>query len=115
MINNKGYPRLIDFGLAKRVNRSNRARTQCGTLQYMAPETITGEKYDCAVDWWALGVTLYVLLAGRLPFQSCQSRAPFVPELKGGDDCAYFGEQVDYNAKLEVDDITEVDDWTTTF
>ncbi|XP_054273170.1 cAMP-dependent protein kinase catalytic subunit gamma-like [Macrosteles quadrilineatus] len=64
-----GYIKLADFGQCLRVDGRDRAWTLTGTPEYMAPEIINRQGYDCAVDWWALGVTLYEICAGRRPFK----------------------------------------------
>ncbi|MFH5805023.1 protein kinase [Alienimonas sp. DA493] len=69
-----GAPKVADFGLAKRV-RDERGRpvgagghVLAGTPHFMAPETFAGEPAAPAADVWALGVTYFLMLTGRLPF-----------------------------------------------
>ena len=61
--------KLCDFGWAKELTVNNRS-TFCGTVEYMAPEIVGSEKYDCSVDVWSLGILLYELLMGHSPFKS---------------------------------------------
>ncbi|RUS81560.1 hypothetical protein EGW08_010690 [Elysia chlorotica] len=61
--------KLVDFGLsAVCQDCSSVLTTQCGSPLYAAPELFAGRKYGKPVDIWSLGVCLYALLAGRLPF-----------------------------------------------
>jgi tetratricopeptide (TPR) repeat protein len=61
--------KIMDFGLAKMVEEVRRASTVIGgTPYYMAPEQALGETVDHRADLYALGVTLFELLTGRVPF-----------------------------------------------
>ena len=69
-IDQAGYVKLGDFGFAKILSDSNKTYTFCGTPGYVAPENILAHGYNYSVDWWGLGVLLYVLLTGRQPFST---------------------------------------------
>ena len=81
MVTPEGRSKVLDFGLAKRLRdaeaaeatRSQGSLTQAGsvvgTLHYMPPEVLQGEPADARSDLWALGVMLYEMAAGRLPFR----------------------------------------------
>ena len=61
--------KIMDFGLAKMMEEVRRAATVIGgTPYYMAPEQAAGESVDHRADLYAFGVTLFELLAGRVPF-----------------------------------------------
>lgn len=62
--------RISDFGLAKSVNPLTLHATAAGTLSFKAPEAFKTEKSDsCAGDVWSLGVTMYLLMTDKLPYQ----------------------------------------------
>ena len=64
-----GSVRLSDFGVAKLLDAdSTTSATMHGTVAYLAPEQVRGEAIDHRADLWALGVTLYEMIAGRRPF-----------------------------------------------
>jgi serine/threonine protein kinase len=63
----RGYIKLVDFGLAKRV-KSGITWTLCGTPDYMAPEIVNNKGHGCPVDWWALGTIIYEMIDGYPPF-----------------------------------------------
>lgn len=67
LLDSNGYAKLCDYGFAKFV--LGRTMTLCGTPEYVAPEVIGLGGYDRMVDWWALGVLTYELIAGRTPFE----------------------------------------------
>ncbi|KAE8636139.1 hypothetical protein XENTR_v10002854 [Xenopus tropicalis] len=69
LLDRDGYLKIVDFGLSKdRFGYSDRTNTMCGTKTYMAPEIYLKLGYGMAADWWALGITVYVMLLYELPF-----------------------------------------------
>ena len=72
MLNSKGIVKVMDFGIAKVVGTRGMTRTgvQLGTPAYMAPEQIQNRAIDVRTDIYALGITLYQMLSGQLPFES---------------------------------------------
>lgn len=65
--------KLIDFGLAKIMSDSV-AHSFLGTRGYLAPEMLQRNSYNKAIDIWALGIIVFVLLCGCLPFDDDSSR-----------------------------------------
>ncbi len=69
LFNAAGDVQLTDFGVAKLLDQeTTRSGTLVGTPAYLAPEQLRGRGVDHRADLWALGVTLYEMLAGRRPF-----------------------------------------------
>ena len=64
-----GHIHLTDFGLSIFMPTKHKAYTICGTPQYLAPEILKGDGYDNSVDWWSLGVLMFEMLSGKLPFK----------------------------------------------
>jgi serine/threonine protein kinase len=79
----QGYVKLGDFGFAKLLEGANRTYTFCGTPGYVAPENVLAHGYNYSVDWWGLGVLMYVLLTGRQPFSSPKTDDPMVRRGRG--------------------------------
>lgn len=72
LIDSKGKMKITDFGLSS-TYYNNKMRTFVGTAGYQPPEIIAGYEYDEKCDVWSLGVCLYALVTGCLPF-STQNR-----------------------------------------
>ncbi|HZE71908.1 MAG TPA: protein kinase [Pyrinomonadaceae bacterium] len=82
MVRRDGYVKVLDFGLAKlseRPETDTEAATRAlvntspgavmGTANYMSPEQARGQAVDARTDIWSLGVVIYEMIAGRLPFE----------------------------------------------
>uniref|UniRef100_A0A673WAN0 non-specific serine/threonine protein kinase n=1 Tax=Salmo trutta TaxID=8032 RepID=A0A673WAN0_SALTR len=69
MLDKDGHVKITDFGLCKEgITDAATMKTFCGTPEYLAPEVLEDNDYGRAVDWWGLGVVMYEMMCGRLPF-----------------------------------------------
>ncbi|XP_013172792.1 PREDICTED: RAC-alpha serine/threonine-protein kinase-like isoform X2 [Papilio xuthus] len=69
LLDRHGHIKITNFGFSKADMRyGDTTGTHYGALEYLAPEQHAGLPYGPAVDWWALGVALYHMVCGRLPF-----------------------------------------------
>uniref|UniRef100_A0A674MAC0 Protein kinase C n=1 Tax=Takifugu rubripes TaxID=31033 RepID=A0A674MAC0_TAKRU len=66
-----GHCKLADFGMCKEgILNGVTTTTFCGTPDYIAPEILQELDYGPSVDWWALGVLMYEMMAGQPPFEA---------------------------------------------
>ena len=78
MVTAQGQAVLMDFGLAQLAHGASKLTkegTSLGTSAYMSPEQTSGEKIDLRTDVWALGVVLYEMATGKMPFQGHYEQA----------------------------------------
>ena len=66
--------KIIDFGLAKLLDADGETASFLGTRGYLAPEMLQRQAYSMSVDMWALGIIVYILLCGCLPFDDESSK-----------------------------------------
>ncbi len=79
IVSRSGELKILDFGLGKRFNISpeyspnlpSSSGIVVGTFPYLAPEVLRGERRGVWSDIWSVGVSLYELATGKLPFQGC--------------------------------------------
>ncbi len=79
MLTTEGEVKILDFGLAALAGdeRLTRTGTTMGTVPYMSPEQVRGEEVGPRTDIWSLGVVLYQMITGRLPFAGASDAAVF--------------------------------------
>mmetsp|Transcript_26730 Transcript_26730/g.58110 ORF Transcript_26730/g.58110 Transcript_26730/m.58110 type:complete len:521 (-) Transcript_26730:117-1679(-) len=65
--------KLIDFGFSKMTTPNRRMAASCGTLAYVAPEVLC-KNYDSQCDMWSLGVTIFIVLFGYMPFSGPEEK-----------------------------------------
>ena len=84
MLTADGVVKVMDFGIARQRDDQTLtvAGTTTGSLSYMSPEQVNGEKTDARSDLYSMGISLYELVTGQRPFRADSDFAVMVAHLK---------------------------------
>ncbi|XP_038624708.1 death-associated protein kinase 2-like isoform X2 [Tachyglossus aculeatus] len=89
--------KIIDFGLAQRLQEGVEFKSTCGTPQYVAPELVNFQPLGVPADMWSIGVITYILLSGLSPFQGETDQETLANVVAGAFEFEeqYFGQTSD--------------------
>lgn len=83
LLDSDGHIKVTDFGLSKEsIEGDEKTFSFCGTIEYMAPEVINRRGHSTAADFWSLGVLMFEMLTGHLPFQGQNRKETMTQILK---------------------------------
>jgi len=82
--------KVADFGLGKLVKDGTVLARKCGTLVYVAPEVLSDSGYTKPADMWSIGVIMFLVLRGKLPFQG-ENDTEIIDSIE--NDAAEFGDK----------------------
>jgi len=86
LVNSQGFVKLTDFGITKQLDETiGLAGTFVGTMNYMSPERMEGEKYSFEGDIWSLGIVLVELMTGSYPYTESKGFLEMLEQIKYED------------------------------
>ena len=95
--NDFGIVKIMDFGLSKIVSTQEKMVDGYGTLSYVAPEVLLRTPYNKEVDIWSMGIILYYMLCGHLPFKG--NKEVIIAEKIVNDDLEFDEEEWEVRSK----------------
>ncbi|KAM4687158.1 protein kinase C iota type-like [Rhinophrynus dorsalis] len=69
LLDSEGHIQICDFGVCAEVTERQKIKEVCGTPEFCAPEMFENKGYSFSVDWWALGIIIYCMAKGELPYE----------------------------------------------
>jgi len=112
MVRSDGYVKVLDFGIAKLAEHDQKSDPEAptlvktepgmimGTASYMSPEQARGQEVDARTDIWSLGVVIYEMLSGRLPFAG-ETSSDVISRILQSEPAALTREPADVPPELE--------------
>lgn len=83
LVNTQGFVKLTDFGITKQLDETSAlVSTFVGTMNYMSPERMEGEKYSFEGDIWSLGIVLVELMTGSYPYVESKGFLEMLEQIK---------------------------------
>ena len=95
--NDFGVIKIMDFGLSKIISTQEKMVDGYGTLSYVAPEVLLRTPYNKEVDIWSMGVILYYMLCGHLPFKG--NKEVIIAEKIVNDDLEFDDDEWEIRSK----------------
>lgn len=99
--NDLGIIKIMDFGLSKIVSTQETMREGYGTLSYVAPEVLLRIPYNKEVDIWSMGIILYLMLCGHVPFKG--NKEKIIAEKIVNEDVEFKDEEWEIRTKRAKD------------
>jgi len=73
LLNSRGFVKISDFGISKKLDSSEKTWTYVGTSLYLSPERLQAEGYGKPADIWGVGLSVYELACGQFPWEECNT------------------------------------------
>ena len=84
MIDERGFIKIIDYGIARILSFNELAYSGMGTPEYMSPEMLNKDGYNFTADWWSVGILMFELRFGKTPFSN-RNQAQLIESITNGE------------------------------